>query len=81
MATNSTKPVVRTTTGATVKLTIQISNLGSWGPDCQIDQVYRQALREAEGRLNKLFVGQNIRIIGGASVQAITTDMEVKRGN
>ncbi|KFK93583.1 MULTISPECIES: hypothetical protein [unclassified Serratia (in: enterobacteria)] len=75
------KPVVRTTTGATVKLTVELSSLGCWGPDCQIDQVYRQALREAEGKLRRLFEGQNIRIIGSAQVQAITTDVEVKRGN
>ena len=37
------KPTVRTTTGAVVTLTVQISNVGSWGPDCTTDQVYRQS--------------------------------------
>lgn len=74
------KPVVRTTTNAGVSLTIELSNLGSWGPDCQIDQVYRQAVVAAEGKLNKLFSGdRDIRVIGLVQVQAITTDVECKK--
>ena len=37
------KPIVRTKTGAKVTLTLELTNLGSWGPDCKIDQVYKQA--------------------------------------
>lgn len=76
----TTKPTVRTSTGAVVTLTIQISNLGSWGPECQIDQVYRQAIVEAKGRLAKAFSGdRNIAIVGVPNVRSITTDMEVKK--
>ncbi|HDT0657897.1 TPA: hypothetical protein QIB60_000497 [Enterobacter cloacae subsp. dissolvens] len=73
------KPKVRTTTGATVTLTVQISNVGSWGPDCQIEQVYRQALIEAKGRIAKALEGKDIRFIGEPIVRAITTDMELKK--
>lgn len=73
------KPKVRTTTGATVTLTVQISNVGSWGPDCQIEQVYRQALVEAKGRIAKALEGKDIRFIGEPIVRAITTDMELKK--
>lgn len=73
------KPIVRTKTGAKVTLTLELTNLGSWGPDCKIDQVYRQALEQACGRLGKLFQGQrDIRIVGRPVVQAISTDVEVK---
>ncbi|WP_129543821.1 hypothetical protein [Serratia sp. 1D1416] len=75
------KPIVRTKTGAKVTLTLELTNLGSWGPECKIEQVYRQALEQAVGRLGRLFKGEsNIRIIGRPVVQAITTDTEVKNG-
>jgi hypothetical protein len=72
------KPVVRTTTGAKVTLTVELSNLGSWGPDCLLDQVYRQAREAAVGRLNRAFKedSRNIRILGPVIVESITTDME-----
>lgn len=72
------KPTVRTTTGAVVTLTVQISNVGSWGPECQMDQVYRQALESAIGRVRNAFAKdpRGIKIVGTPSVQAVTTDME-----
>lgn len=75
------KPIARTTTSATVSVTIELSNIGSWGPDCDLSQVYRQATEAAVGRINQAFRGDSrgIRILGPAKVQAITTDME-KRG-
>ena len=76
---NIDKPKVRTTTGATVTLTIQISNVGSWGPDCQIDQVYRQALVEAKRRVTGALEGKDMRFVGEPIVRAITTDMELKK--
>ncbi|MBP2197186.1 hypothetical protein [Pantoea cypripedii] len=72
------KPIVRTSTSAKVTITIEISNLGMWGPDCQISQVYRQAIEEANGKLSKLFYGQDIRVVGTPVVQAISTDVEVR---
>lgn len=78
----TTKPKVRTTTGAVVTLTIEISNVGSWGPDCQMHQVYSQALEVARRRLEKAFSGdRNISIVGVPNVRSITTDMEVKKCN
>jgi len=72
-------PVVRTKTGAKVTLTLELTNLGSWGPECQINQVYKQALDQAAGKLGRLLNGQSdIRIVGRPVVQAITTDVEVK---
>lgn len=74
------RPKVRTTTGATVTLTIEISNIGSWGSDCKIDQVYRQAREEAVDRINRAFKDdkRGVRILGPVVVKAITTDVEVR---
>lgn len=72
------KPKVRTTTGATVTLTIQISNLGVWGPDCQMDQIYRQAAVEAKRRVSNALDGRDVKFVGELVVRAITTDMEMK---
>lgn len=75
------KPAVRTTTGAKVTLTIELTNLGSWGPCCNLEQVYKQALEAAEGRINRAFKDdkQGIRLLGPVVVQAITTDVEQRR--
>jgi hypothetical protein len=74
------RPTVRTTTGATVTLTIELTNLGSWGPDCMIDQVYRQAREAAIGRINRAFKDdqRSVRILGPVVVKAITTDVELR---
>ena len=76
----SKRPIVRTTTGATVSLTIELSGLGSWGPDCQMDQIYRQAKEAAIGRINHAFTDdrRGVRILGPVVVKAITTDLEVR---
>ncbi len=72
------KPHARTSTGAKVTITIEMMNLGSWGPDCTLDQVYRQAREAAIGRLNKVFKDYvaTTRILGPVIVEAITTDLE-----
>ncbi|MBC3411326.1 hypothetical protein HU720_08415 [Pseudomonas sp. SWRI51] len=72
------KPHARTQTGAKVTLTIELTSLGSWGPDCTLDQVYRQAREAAIGRLNKVFKDHvaTTRILGPVIVEAVTTDPE-----
>ncbi|QPN47330.1 hypothetical protein I5S86_10750 [Priestia aryabhattai] len=72
------KPHARTRTGAKVTLTVELTNLGSWGPDCTLDQVYRQAREAAVGRLNKVFKDHldTTRILGPIVVEAVTTDLE-----
>lgn len=72
------KPVVRTTTSAKVTITLELTSLGSWGPDCKIEQVYSQAREAAIGRLNKVFKDhiKTTQIVGPIIVEAITTDVE-----
>lgn len=62
---------VKTTT-VTVQVVLEISGLSSWGPDCSIAQVHRQATEEAIGRVMRL-VGEDhlARIIGALKVSTI----------
>ena len=72
------KPRSRTTTGAQVTITLELSSLGSWGPDCTTGQVHDQAREAAIGRLNRLFKEHldSTRIVGPIIVEAITTALE-----
>lgn len=66
---------VRTTTNARVRLTIEVP-VGSWGPACQLDQVYRQAIEEAVGKVRRLIEPVGCRVVGTVDVEAITTSLE-----
>ncbi|MDV7209958.1 hypothetical protein [Azotobacter beijerinckii] len=70
------KPSARLTTHAKVQLTIEISNVGSWGPGCDLAQVYRQAGEAAVSRVLRALDLRDVRVIGAPTVKAITTDME-----
>ena len=72
----SNKPRVRTTTTARATVTVEISGLGSWGPDCKLEQVYAQAREAAERAILKSLQGSKVRILGHTEIQAITTDLE-----
>ena len=61
---------------ARVRLTLDVS-VGSWGPNCLIDQVYRQASEEAINRVRSLVQGR-ARVVGVVEVEAITTALEEK---
>ncbi|MCU9947518.1 hypothetical protein [Pseudomonas sp. PDM13] len=67
-------PRVRTITKARVRLTLDVP-VGTWGPDCLIDQVYKQASEEAINRVRNLLQGR-ARVVGVVEVEAITTALE-----
>jgi hypothetical protein len=73
---NKPKPVIKTTTSAVVTVQLQIS-VGSWGPECGIDQVYRQASAEAENRVRSVFnrPGMSVKTV---AIDAITTRTDLK---
>ncbi|HGM5918320.1 TPA: hypothetical protein ACKP5X_000583 [Stenotrophomonas maltophilia] len=73
------KPVIRTSTFALVQVTVEVRT-GSWGEGCQLDQVYRQASASALGKLQRALEKEGVRIVGVASIKAITTDTEVRNG-
>ncbi|MFL4510802.1 hypothetical protein ACJ6WJ_02540 [Stenotrophomonas maltophilia] len=73
------KPVIRTSTSALVQVTVEV-HAGSWGEGCNLDQVYRQAAESALGELRSALNKRGIRIVGVASIKAITTDTAVRNG-
>jgi len=73
------KPVIRTSTSALVQVTVEVRT-GSWGEGCQLDQVYRQASASALGKLQRALEKEGVRIVGVASIKAITTDTAVRNG-
>ncbi len=73
------KPTIRTSTYALVQVTVEI-NAGSWGEGCKLDQVYRQAAASALGELHCALDKRGIRVVGVASIKAITTDTAVRNG-
>jgi hypothetical protein len=64
--------------GATVTVTVEISNLGAWGSDCQLDQVYKQAAESAIGKLRTGMREQDFRIVGNPQVRAVIVDQDSK---
>ncbi|MDH7550197.1 hypothetical protein [Stenotrophomonas geniculata] len=73
------KPTIRTSTYALVQVTVEV-RAGSWGEGCQLDQVYRQAAASALGELHCALDKRGIRVVGVASIKAITTDTAVRNG-
>ena len=73
------KPTISTRTNALVQVTVEVP-AGSWGTGCELSQVYKQASEEAVGKLRRLFEKERIRIVGVASIKAITTDAAVRHG-
>ena len=73
------KPTIRTRTTALVQVTVEVP-AGSWGTGCELSQVYKQASDEAVGKLRRLFKEERIRIVGVASIKAVTTDTEARNG-
>lgn len=50
------KPTINSTTTAVVTVSVRVQ-CGSWGPDCTMEQVLRQASEEAAGRVRRLIQG------------------------
>lgn len=73
------KLTINTRTSALVQVTVEVP-VGSWGTGCELSQVYKQASEEAVGKLRRLFEKERIRIVGVASIKAITTDAEARHG-
>jgi hypothetical protein len=72
---------IKTMTHAKVTLTIEISGIGLWGPECQLEQVYKQGTQSALGAINRLFCGDTqsgvrFRIVGPYKVEVITVEIE-----
>ena len=64
--------------GATVTLTVEISNVGAWGSDCQLEQVYKQAAESAIGMLRTAMRDRDFRIVGTPQVRTVIVDQDLK---
>lgn len=67
-------PEVKVTAGARVTATVEIDQVGAWGRECGLDQVFKQAAEEAIGRLRKALGPTNWRVVGNPRVRAIMVD-------
>jgi hypothetical protein len=59
-----------------VTVTLEISGLGSWGDNCTVDQVWKQAKDDARGVIHSIIVeaaknGHRIRVIGEPEASAV----------
>lgn len=68
----------KTTTTAEVTLTVTITDLGTWGDDCTMGQIHKQASDAAISRLNRAFTGGGIGIVH-VSLVDIDTKTVVKK--
>lgn len=73
----SSKPRVGKPVGATaiVTLTVRIQVPSSWGPDCTVAQIHRQAGESAVGMLrNANITAGRLEIVGAPEVKTVITE-------
>jgi len=61
-------------TKATVQVTIEVEASSTWGPECSMDQIVRQASESAIGQIRHSL--HKYRIIGDPSVTTVTNMVE-----
>ena len=66
----------RVTAYARAIVTVEVTGLGSWGPECQNDQVFRQAADAAVGRIMNCRDLRNVRVIGEPKVTMVCAQEE-----
>jgi hypothetical protein len=67
----------RTTASARVEVVIELPASGSWGTDCSIDQIYRQAGSETLNKLRQVIraeFGPTAKVLGDPKVQAVVVN-------
>jgi predicted Zn-dependent protease len=63
--------------GATARVRLEIEYVaGSWGADCPLEQVYRQAARDAVEKLEAMAGKAGFRVVGTPRVTAILVEKE-----
>jgi hypothetical protein len=65
------KPV---TAYAVATVTIEVHGLGSWGKDCNLLQVHRQASEEAIGIIRRMDARGQIRVVGQPEIKTIIAE-------
>jgi hypothetical protein len=69
---------IQTTAKARVTLIVEVEVRGTWGDDCTVAQVHKQAAEEACGAIRNAADRHDIKIIGEQKVDMITTTRESK---
>ena len=60
-------------------LTLDVAVPSTWGTDCKLDQVYKQAKDDARGILAKAFENRDVRVVGEMLTSAVVVDEEAQR--
>jgi hypothetical protein len=61
------------TAHAKVRVTLELSHLGSWGDNCTVAQVQQQAIEQAIGRCRQAFKNNSaMNLIGEPEVVMVT---------
>lgn len=61
------------TATATIQVTIEVAASGSWGDNCTVDQIKRQAADSVRGRLRQMQESNNFRVVGDINNLSIST--------
>jgi hypothetical protein len=64
---------------ARATFTIEVSNIGSWGHECQLAQIYKQATESAVGKIRNALAPTDVRIVGDIKITAILIDDTISR--
>jgi hypothetical protein len=69
---------MRTIATADVTVTLRLKANGSWGPDCTVEQVQRQAIESIVGQLRNCFDNSALwgEIVGKPSVSVVHIEMK-----
>jgi hypothetical protein len=61
---------------AVATVTIEVRGLGSWGTDCSLEQVHRQAREAAIGYLRNLDKDRRFTIVGQPEIKTIIAERQ-----
>lgn len=59
---------------AIATVTIRVDGLGSWGPDCSVQQVHRQAAEAALGYLRIIDKDRRLAVVGEPEIKTIIVE-------
>lgn len=59
---------------AVATITVEVRGLGSWGTDCSVEQIHRQASEQAIGALRNMDKDRRLTIIGQPEIKTIIVE-------
>lgn len=80
----SSDPRTKRSAHAIVIVTLEVDVGAAWGGECSMDQVYKQGIEEAEGRIRNMIDDEakrrgrrGVRIVGVPKATAVVSEREV----